>query len=265
MRQGIAPYRDDSERLGISRGGWTWEARLADFDNDGVLEAMQAAGFLKGSSDRWAELQELGVSNDSLISDPRAWANLRPGDNVSGDDHNPFFVRSADGRFHDLAQAIGMAQPMCSRGIALADMDGDGRLDFAVANQWEQSFVFWNRSADTGGFLGLHLRLPVSGKNAVAASVVEDGHPRPEIASRPAIGAMATVQLTDGRRLTAQVDGGTGHSGKRSPDLLFGLGRGEVATEMAVDLRWRGVDGEIRTETLRLSPGWHTVLLRERN
>ncbi len=43
-------------------------------------------------------------------------------------------------------------------------------------------------------------------------------------ADRPAIGAAATVFLPDGRRMTAQVDGGNGHSGKRSQDLHFGLG-----------------------------------------
>src|SRR5262249_17972772 len=49
MREGIAPYRNASEELGLSRGGWNWQARLADFDNDGVLEALQAAGATKGT------------------------------------------------------------------------------------------------------------------------------------------------------------------------------------------------------------------------
>ena len=50
---------------------------------------------------------------------------------------------------------------MVTRGIALADVDGDGRLDFAVANQWEPSFLFRNTAPNPGAFLGLHLRLPV--------------------------------------------------------------------------------------------------------
>jgi hypothetical protein len=33
---------------------------------------------------------------------------------------------------------------MVTRGIALADVAGDGRLEFAVANQWEPSFLFRN-------------------------------------------------------------------------------------------------------------------------
>lgn len=263
MQQGIAPYRDDSEGLGVSRSGWAWDARLADFDNDGVLEAMQAAGFVKGTVDRWPELQELGVSNDRVISDPRAWPHLLPGDDVSGSDHNPFFVRTSDGRFHDLAAAIGIAEPMCTRGIALADTDGDGRLDFAVANQWEPSYMFHNSAPEPGAFLGLHLRLPVNATGVLAATDVQAGHPRREVASRPAIGAVATVQLADGRLLTSQVDGGTGHSGKRSPDLLFGLGRNATGAALAVNVRWRGTDGQVRAESLQVAPGWHTVLLRD--
>ncbi|MFO1095040.1 MAG: VCBS repeat-containing protein [Planctomycetaceae bacterium] len=263
MQQGIAPYRDDSEPLGVSRSGWTWDARLADFNNDGVLEALQASGFVKGSVDRWPEMQELGVSNDRVVSDPRAWPHLLPGDDISGGDHNPFFVRASDGRFHDLAAAIGIAEPMCTRGIALADIDGDGRLDFAVANQWESSYVFQNAAPDAGAFLGLHLRLPVGDVGILSTTGVQAGHPRHDVASRPAIGAVATVQLADGRSLTAQVDGGTGHSGKRSPDLLFGLGRDAADAAVPVTVRWRGTDGRIRTESLQVAPGWHAVLLRD--
>jgi hypothetical protein len=47
MKQGIAPYFQNSEKLGLSRSGFSWDARLADFDNDSVLEAMQACGFIR--------------------------------------------------------------------------------------------------------------------------------------------------------------------------------------------------------------------------
>jgi hypothetical protein len=79
-----------------------------------------------------------------------------------------------------------------------------------------------------------------------------------------AISAAATVHLPDGRRLVAQVDGGNGHSGKRSPDLHFGLGRlaaRDALTPLPVDLAWRGRDGAVHRETLRLAPGRYTLLL----
>ena len=259
MRRGVAPYVDRSEDLGLSRGGFAWEARLADFNNDGVLEAMQATGFVKGVTDRWPELQELAMGNDRLLKDPRNWPRFRPGDDLSGNLYNPFFVRAASGRYFDLAPQIGgLGDPSVSRGIAVADVDGDGRLDFVVANQYESSYFFHNLSPHPGAFLGLHLMLPPRG-TAVAATTVLDGWPRNGPRGRPAIGAAATVRLPDGRRLVAQVDGGNGHSGKRSPDLHFGLGphNGPVP----VELRWRDGSGALHRLALDLAPGWHTVLL----
>jgi hypothetical protein len=81
--------------------------------------------------------------------------------------------------------------------------------------------------------------------------------------SRPAIGAHAVVHLPDGKSMVGEVDGGSGHSGKRAPDLHFGLGDLKAPTPLKVDLRWRGTDGVVRSQTITVSPGWHTVLLGE--
>jgi hypothetical protein len=75
------------------------------------------------------------------------------------------------------------------------------------------------------------------------------------------VGASALVRLPDGRTLRGSVDGGNGHSGKRSFDLHFGLGRAGADTWLAVELSWRDPVGAVCRETLHLTPGWHTVLL----
>ena len=100
-----------------------------------------------------------------------------------------------------------------SRGIAIADVDGDGRLDFAVANQWEPSFFFRNVSPRRGSFAG-----------ARPAAARATGRRAPARAGRPAWRRGDGLAPPDGRRLVGQVDGGNGHSGKRAPDLHFGLG-----------------------------------------
>ncbi|MDG3008357.1 CRTAC1 family protein [Paludisphaera sp. Pla2] len=256
FREGVAPYVDRSEELGLSRSGWGWEARLADFDNDGDLEALQAVGFMKGDVDRWPELQELAMGHDELLSDPGNWPRFASGDDLSGGRRNPFFVRFG-GRFVDLSAELGLAEPGVSRGIATADVDGDGRLDFAVANQWAASTFHHNESTGSDAFLGLHLRLPLRPE----ATSARTGHPGPDTPGRPAIGAEASVALPSGRRLVAQCDGGNGHSGKRSPDLHFGLGPVTPGTLLSITLRWRDPNGQVRREELSLPPGWHTVQL----
>jgi hypothetical protein len=260
MKEGVAPYVQASEKLGLSRSGWGWDCRLADFDNDGVLEAIQAVGFIKGKINRWPELQALGTSNDRIIHNPKFWPNFKPGADLSGHDSNPFFVRAADGRYYDLAPELGLSEPMVSKGIALADVDGDGRLDFAVANQWEPSFFFHNDAPRPGPFLGLHLLLPV--EPTAADSLLErPGHPGSDLSGRPAIGATVRVRLPDGRKLVSQVDGGSGHSGRRSPDIHLGLGDVEKNIKLAVELNWRDRNGRVQHATLQLQPGWHTVQL----
>jgi hypothetical protein len=260
MKQGLAPYFQNSEKLGLSRSGWGWDCRLADFDTDGTLEAIQAVGFIKGNINRWPELQALGTSNDRIIHNPRFWPNFKPGADLSGHDINPFFVRSTDGRYYDVAAEVGFTEPMVSKGIALADVDGDGRLDFVFANQWEPSFFFHNESPNPGAFLGLHLLLPLS--DAPPISLTERaGHPGHDTPGRPAFGATATVRLPDGHKRIAQIDGGSGHSGRRSPEIHLGLGDLAKGQRVPVELKWRDTRGKMLTTTLQLEQGWHTVQL----
>jgi len=249
LRDGVAPYRDLGEELGLGRSGWSWDARFADFDNDGVPEAVQAVGFLHGTTNRWPELHEIAMGNDTNFAHPRFWHYIRPGDDLSGHLHDPFFVRGEDGRYEDVAAELGLDDSHVTRGIAIADVDGDGDLDFAIANQWETSYFFRNDAPHAGAALELDLRLPV------AAGVGAPG------ASRPAIGAAATLRLPDGQRMVAQVDGGSGHSGERAPMLHFGLGATARRTPLRVELHWRDGAGQPRSGAVTLTPGRHRVLL----
>ncbi len=256
MQSGVAPYRERGESLGLARSGWSWDVRFGDFDNDGFPEIVQATGFLKGSTNRWPELQELAMGNDLMLRDPSHWPRVAPGDDLSGGNHDRFYVRSRSGRYFDMAAQVGLGEPYVTRGVAVADVDGDGRLDFALANQWADSFFFHNLSESTGDFLGLHVLLPV----IPASTTIRDGHTAGPLRGYPALGARVTVYLPDGRKLVQQVDGGNGHSGKSSPDLHFGLGSvGRRGLRVAFD--WRDRSGTVRHEEADLAPGWHTVLL----
>ena len=248
-------YRDRSEQLGLSRGGWAWDARFADFDNDATAEVVQATGFVRGSKNRWPELHELAMGNDTLLHRAQAWPHFGPGTDLSGDNHNPFFVRAEDGRYHDLAGSLGMAEPSVSRGIAVADVDADGRLDYATGNQWQDSKFFANTAPRAANFLLLDLRLAndLEGIRAVRGAMQR-------ATGVAAIGATVRVQTADGASWIGQVDGGNGHSGKRSYQLHAGLGQAKAAS---VQIRWRDRSGRVSTEHLRLASGAWTILLGE--
>jgi enediyne biosynthesis protein E4 len=260
MKNGVASYVDQSEQLGLSRSGWGWDIKGADFNNDAVPEIIQAVGFMKGQVNRWPELHEVAMGNDQLLHNPLNWHHFQVGDDLGGHLHNPFYVLGSNGRYYDISEQIGLAQPQVTRGIALADVNGDGLLDFATGNQWESSSFYLNESQNPGAFLGLHLRLPLN-KTTTAKTISRPGHPDSTTPGRPAVGAFASVELPDGRHIIAQVDGGNGHSGKRSPDLLIGLGKVAGDTPVKVVLHWRDPDGQVHEETLQLTPGWYTTTL----
>jgi hypothetical protein len=269
MARGRAPYVDRSEPLGLSRSGWGWDVKLADFDNDAVLEAIQAIGFIKGDVNRWPELHELAMGNDTLLHRPGAWPRFRPGDDISGDRDDAFFARNTDGIFFDIASDVGLREKEVTRGIAVGDVDGDGDLDFAVANQWGPSAYYRNDLPRPQAFLALRLLLPAGPLESAPTELVA-GHAPTARPTQPAVGASATVYLPrghegqgsfDARVLAAQVDGGNGHSGKRSPDLHFGLGDLRSDQPLRVVLRWRDRVGRARRDTRWLTSGWHTVIL----
>jgi hypothetical protein len=234
LAQGIAPYQQDSERFGLSRSGWSWDCRLADFNNDGELEAVQATGFLKGQVNRWPELQAVGTSNSTMISNPANWPGFGTRDDVSGQEKGCFFAKARDGKFYDIAPELGLTDMHISRGIALGDVDADGDVDMVVANQWGPSFYYQNEN---------------KGGNGVTLRLMSD--------KRPAIGARVVLTAANGVKETAIVDGGSGHAGKRAPEVHFGLG--EQSGKCKVLVEWRAKDASIKRKEFSISPGWHTI------
>ncbi|WP_341720579.1 CRTAC1 family protein [Micromonospora sp. FIMYZ51] len=237
-----APFRDRSEELGLSRSGWAWDIKSGDFDADGAGEVVQAVGFLWGDTRRWAELQELAMANDAFLRHPWAWPKFGPGDDLSGHEQNPFYVRGGDGRFVDIAERLDFANSGASRGIAVGDVDHDGRLDLAIANQWATSQYFRN-TGPVRRHLGLRLVIPaVNGTDA----------------TRAAVGAAVEVRRSDGTTLRSQLYPANGHTGVNADELYFGLGD---STSADVRITWRDADGQHQMRTT-LAAGWHTVRLR---
>lgn len=249
MTGGEAPYTDVSGDTGTAWSGWGWDVKIDDFDNSGNPAIAQATGFVKGGVNRWPQLQELATANDALLDNPFWWPNLQAGDDVGGNQTLHFFVKGADGKYTDLAPELGLAVPVPTRGIATGDSDGDGRLDFAVARQWDAPIFYHNDSPDTGAYLGLHL----------TDDAPTSPGPLPATGS-PAIGAEVTVTTADGRKFIGRVDGGSGHSGKRSHEVHIGLGAG-VSGPLQVCLQWRDRTGQTHQQNLSMSPGEHSFQL----
>lgn len=241
LLDGTAPWTDLSTDYGTAWGGWCWDVKMADFDNDGELEIAQTNGFVKGDVNRWAQLQELATSNDFTVPNPAWWPNANSGDDIAGSQRLNFFAKLDDERYVNVSPQLGLDVPVPTRGLAIADSNGDGKLDFAVARQWDQPVFYRNNGDSTDEFLGLKLTHP-------------DG--------APVVGAQVKAITSDGRTFINRLDGGSGHSGKRSTDVHIGLG--QVSGPLDVQLSWRDRDGHVHRQELQLTPGWHSLQLGTR-
>ncbi|MFD0692200.1 CRTAC1 family protein [Actinomadura fibrosa] len=246
---GRAPWRDRSTELGTAWAGWAWDVKVADFANSGDPAIVQATGFVKGRVNRWPQLQELAAANDLVVEDPRWWPHVRKGDDLAGDQRPAFFVKGRDGGYENVARRLGLDVPIPTRGVAVGDADGDGRLDMAIARQWAEPVFYRNTGTSPGRYLRLRL--------------LRDTRPAPgplPAAGSPVTDAQVTVTTRDGRVQVAHVDGGSGHSGKRDEVVHVGLGP-DPGGPVRVGLRWRDRSGQVRRQDFRLDPGRHTLLL----
>jgi hypothetical protein len=255
----VAPWVDRADDAGVAHSAWAWDSKFEDFDNDGVLELVQATGLVKGNENRWPDFAQVGGSNDTFVKHQSVWPRFLEGSDVDGSYPNPFWVRAADGRYADLSSTLfpGLLAP--TRGIALGDVDGDGYPEMIYANFW-QDWDYLKNQTTGNRFLGLHLLNPIA-NTAQGGSVttVHDGHPTWREGT-PAIGAFVEAVIPNGPRQIREVDGGNGHSGQRSPEVLFGLGR-TSATEITVRITWRNLQGAVQRGVLSLKPGYHTIVL----
>jgi len=248
LARGTAPFDNKAAELNMAWTGWGWDAKMADFDGSGNVAVVQTDGFVKGDINRWNWLQELAMSNDMLLQTPHMWPKAGPGDDIAGSEEMAFWVREPSGRYVNLSAELGMNAPTPTRGVAVGDPGADGSQDFAIARQWEAPVYYHNDNSAGDRFLGLHLYRPS----------VEGGDPH----GSPAYGATVTIKTASGRTHLEQLDGGGGHSGKRSFDLYFGLGD-DSAKPVSAMVCWRDNTGAMHEQTMDLSKGWHSLMLTD--
>ncbi len=169
------PYLGDDGRPSTG-----WHAEFGDLNNDGFDDLFIAKGNV-----------------DQMPSNPIH-------------DPNNLLIQKPDGTFEEMGQVTGVGTTDRSRGAALADLNGDGRLDIIVANRRAPLEVWTNTTADAGRWLAINLRL--------------------EGANRRAVGAIVELRLDDGRVLTQENTIGGGHASGEALPLHFGLGASNTAT-----------------------------------
>ena len=170
-----------------------WGTDFLDYDNDGWKDLFVANGHVYPTVDdhQWGT----SYAEQSLL-----FHNLK------------------NGKFERVGAPAGsaLAQAWCARGIAIADLDGDGRLDVVINNTDSKPTLLKNIATGAGHWLELRLVGDVAKKSP-----------------RDAIGAI--VYLITGKvRQRQDVISGASYASQNDMTLHFGLGAATAVDKLEV-------------------------------
>ena len=245
---GNGHFENVSSPARVDMGHWAWSSDAWDFDHDGYPDLYVANGYISGADHRdlgsffWRHV--VGKSpQDATPSSAyeQGWNAInelvRSDSSWAGYERNVFFVNNQDGTFSDISGIAGLDFPDDSRSFALADLDGDGRLEIVLKNRTApQLRILHNVMKDIGRSIAFHLRGQTS--------------------NRDAIGAAVTVEA-GGHRQTKYLQAGSGFLSQHTKELFFGVGKFEG--NIRASIRWpSGL-----TQTFEDLPAGHQIQLEE--
>ena len=171
-----------------------WGAAFFDYDNDGWLDLMAVNGHVYPQLDKSRSGAAAGYRQRKLLY------------------HN-----RGDGTFDEVAAQYGpvLTEERASRGLAVGDIDNDGRLDVVINDLDGRPQVLHNEATGTGNWLTLKLK--GKGKNT------------------DALGAVVKVKAGP-LALQRVVQSGTSYLSQDDMRAHFGLGRATQAD--SVEVRW---------------------------
>jgi len=229
-------FDDATNAAGVGTGRWAWSSDAIDFDHDGYPDLYITNGMISGPSRTelnsffWRQVvanspDEAAASHDYELGWNAINELIRADGTWSGYERNIFYANNCDGTFSDVSAVVGLDFIEDGRSFALADLDGDGRLEIVLKNRnAPQLLVLKNLASDLPPSIAFRLTGTKS--------------------NRDAIGAAVTVEIGSLKQ-TRMLQAGSGFLSQHSKDLFFGLGDANGAVNATI--RWpSGLVQELR-------------------
>lgn len=209
-------YENLARDFGVELGGWSFGAQFGDLNNDGNLDLFLTNGYISLDRNRsyWYDFSKVAGGNSTIIGDAKSWPAFN-GRSLSGYQNKKVWLNDGEGKFVDVAQAVGVTDTHDGRAIAMADLWNRGVLDVVVANQNGPLLVYKNTVTPENKWIEFDLEGTKSNRSAIGAQV---------------------TMFWNGQEQVQYVSGGSGFAAQNDRRLHFGLGK-DPKIEKAV-IRW---------------------------
>jgi enediyne biosynthesis protein E4 len=185
-------FIDVTEEAGVGFGSWSLGAAFGDFDRDGDLDLFVANYFVfDPAKTPYRHDPVTGAPDYGLPQDFPGLPDV-------------LYRNEGNGRFRDITKAAGVAGEGRGMGVVATDLDGDGRLDWLIANDAQSNAVWRNRGDGTFVDMADVLGLAVNGQGEAEANMGiafgdTDGDALPDVLISHFFGEHTTLWRASGR------------------------------------------------------------------
>ena len=210
-------FERTSEAAGVADGGWAWGTEFVDLDGKGREDLIVVNGMFRATTGRddeisfWNAMGREGVNFHDGV-----WGVDFGVNGMASRTPKKLFWNRGGGTFEERAFVEGFDTLEDTRGLAYADLDGDGAPEVVLSCFRGPLHLYRNAWGEGGGRVVLRLSSD-RGMN------------------RDALGAVARLRA-NGRVQLREVRAGSSFLSQSSHDLLFGLGGAKAAD--VIEVRW---------------------------
>jgi hypothetical protein len=158
---GNGTFTDVTEKAAIAANGWSTSAAWVDLDGDGLLDLVVLRYLQWDFIDIWCGERKQGYRS---YCHPDQFRPITP----------LIYHNDGNGHFTEITKQAGFAKPGNALGIAIADFNGDGRVDVFIANDSTPEFLYQNKGDGTFEEVGLFAGVGVDGDGHAYAGMGVD-------------------------------------------------------------------------------------------